>query len=43
VFGWRCTRTPNFVPDGPSRPGKTLVRTAVGHHLLARRSSPIYH
>jgi hypothetical protein len=34
-----CVRTPNFTPDGPHRPGKTLVGTAVGRHLLARRRS----
>jgi len=32
-------RTPNFAPDGPQRPAQTLRRTAVGCHLLARRSS----
>jgi hypothetical protein len=32
-------RTPNFAPDGPSRPGETPGRTAVGRHLLARRKS----
>jgi hypothetical protein len=30
-------RTPNFTPDGRQRPAQTLVRTAVGCHLLARR------
>jgi hypothetical protein len=30
-------RTPNFAPDGPTRAGKTLVRTAVSDSLLARR------
>jgi hypothetical protein len=35
----RFVRTPNFTPDGPQRPAQTLVRTAVGCHLLARRWS----
>ena len=30
-------RTPNFAPDGPRRPAPTLVGTAVGTFLLARR------
>src|SRR6266545_555419 len=34
-------RTPNFAPDGRRRPGKTLVGTAVGRHLLARRKSEL--
>jgi hypothetical protein len=33
-------RTPNFTPDGRQRPAQTLVRTAVGCHLLARRCPP---
>jgi hypothetical protein len=32
-----CVRTPNFTPDGPARPGKTQLRTAVSEFLLARR------
>jgi len=28
---------PNFASDGPCRPAETLVGTAVGRHLLARR------
>jgi hypothetical protein len=34
-------RTPNFAPDGRSRPAQTPVGTAVDRHLLARRKSYI--
>jgi hypothetical protein len=37
----RFVRTPNFAPDGPARPGETLVRTAVSRSSLARRKSGV--
>jgi hypothetical protein len=39
-WAWEAgRRTPNFAPDGPMRPGRTRLRTAVGCYLLARRRS----
>jgi hypothetical protein len=41
VIDEAIVRTPYFAPDGPRRPGKTQLRTAVGCHLLARRKSGV--